>query len=247
MSKRSPARIHASASRGRLRWPATRMPQASRCAVRMRRLVALSSTTSTRLPRSEGCTPLRSRRRGHGHLGGGGPDREAELAAHADLARDLDAAAHQLGQPLADGQAEAGAAVAPRGRGVDLAERLEEAAEPIRPGCRCRCRAPRRSARGAGPRRPTRRALTESTTSPRSVNLTALESRFRRTWRRRVTSPDDGGRRPVGDQVGQVEALLGGPGGHEVERRPRRTRADRRAGTPARACPPRSSRSRGCR
>ena len=34
-----------------------------------------------------------------------------------------------------------------------------------------------------------RRALTERTTSPRSVNLTAFESRFRSTWRRRVTSP----------------------------------------------------------
>ena len=33
------------------------------------------------------------------------------------------------------------------------------------------------------------RAVTESTTSPRSVNLTAFESRFNRIWRKRVTSP----------------------------------------------------------
>jgi hypothetical protein len=41
-------------------------PQLPRCVVTMRRLVALSSTTSTRLPRRAGCTPLRSRRAGAG-------------------------------------------------------------------------------------------------------------------------------------------------------------------------------------
>ena len=47
------------------------------------------------------------------------------LARHA-AALDPDASAHQLDQALADGQPEAGAAVAPRGRGVDLAEGLEQ-------------------------------------------------------------------------------------------------------------------------
>ena len=63
-----------------------------------------------------------------------------------------------------------------------------------------------------------RRALTESTTSPRSVNLTAFESRFRSTWRRRVTSPTIAAGVAVADQVREVQALLGGPRGHEVER-----------------------------
>ena len=57
-----PARALRSVSR----WPAACIPQASRCVVTMRRLVALSSTTRTCLSRSDGWTPLRSRRAGSG-------------------------------------------------------------------------------------------------------------------------------------------------------------------------------------
>ena len=56
-------------------------------------------------------------------------------------------AAHQLDELAADRQAEAGAAVAARRRGVGLGEGLEEAGRPARARCRCRCRAPRSAAR----------------------------------------------------------------------------------------------------
>ena len=58
-----------------------------------------------------------------------------------------------------------------------------------------------------------------STTSPASVNLTALPSRFTSTWRKRVTSPF----RPVGksriDQEGELEPLARRRLGDQVERR----------------------------
>src|SRR5690242_20894126 len=40
-------------------------------------------------------------------------------------------AAHHLREPLADGQAQSGAAVLARGRGVDLAERFEQTPDAI--------------------------------------------------------------------------------------------------------------------
>jgi hypothetical protein len=52
---------------------------------------------------------------------------EAEGGAGADAAFGRDRAAHQLHQLLADGQAQAGAAVAARGRVVGLLEFLEQA------------------------------------------------------------------------------------------------------------------------
>ena len=55
-----------------------------------------------------------------------GLDRENKGRALAGLALGPDAAAHELGQPLADGESESGAAVFARGRGVDLAERPEQ-------------------------------------------------------------------------------------------------------------------------
>ena len=50
-----------------------------------------------------------------------------EAAAAAGRAVDRELAAHQLHQVLADRQPEAGAAVAPAGRGVGLREGLEQA------------------------------------------------------------------------------------------------------------------------
>ena len=62
-SNSSPAWIQARASRGE---PVVRtaIPQVSRYAARIRRLVSLSSTTSTRLASSVGCVPCSSRRGG---------------------------------------------------------------------------------------------------------------------------------------------------------------------------------------
>ena len=54
---------------------------------------------------------------------------EPERRAGARLALDADLAAHELDEAPADGQAEAGAAVPPRGGGVGLRERLEQHVE----------------------------------------------------------------------------------------------------------------------
>ena len=223
-----------------------RMPQASRCAVRMRRLVALSSTTSTRLPRSGGCTPLRSRRVGTGRLGGGRPDREAELAAVAHLARDPDPAAHQLGQALADRQPQAGAAVAARGRGVDLAERLEQPVQPVR----------RDADAGVADREGQlvkRRRAVEAAGAHREDDLAPLGEldgvgeQVEQDLAQPRHVADDGGGGPVADARRPGRAPSRRPGRPPGPAPPRRTRGGRRAGTPAPASPPRSSRSRGCR
>src|SRR6185436_13828644 len=58
-------------------------------------------------------------------------DREREAAALARRALDPDPAAEHFSQAAADRQAETGAAVLPRRRGVDLAERLEQPIEPV--------------------------------------------------------------------------------------------------------------------
>ena len=50
---------------------------------------------------------------------------------------------------------------------------------------------------------------TVSTTSPASVNFTALVSRFSRIWRSRVDVADDRRRDVALEDVGDVEALLG--------------------------------------
>ncbi len=54
------------------------------------------------------------------------PDGEVERAADARFAFEPDASAHQLDQPAADGEAQAGAAVLARGGHVGLRERLEQ-------------------------------------------------------------------------------------------------------------------------
>ena len=95
-------------------------------------------------------------------------------------------AAHQLGEALADREAQPGAAVLARGRRIGLAERLEQPADGLGgqadAGVAHRERELRRRCLPA-PR------VTVSTTSPRSVNLTALTSRLSRICRSRVTSP----------------------------------------------------------
>ena len=65
----------------------------------------------------------------HAGVGNAQPRGEPERAAHARLAAHAHLAAHQLRQLLADGQAEAGAAMFARGGGVGLLERLEQAVD----------------------------------------------------------------------------------------------------------------------
>ena len=123
---------------------------------------------------------------------------------------------------------EAGAAVLARGRAVGLAEALEQPADARRRDSRCRCRATANSSsRLAAVER--RRRCTVSTTSPRSVNLTALASRFSSTWRSRVTSPTIAAGTSPSNDVGEVEVLLGRARAPTGRAPPRRTRAGRTA------------------
>ena len=62
---------------------------------------------------------------------GRGGDREVERGALALDALDPHRAAHQLGEALADGEAEPGAAVLAGGRRVELAELLEQLVRPV--------------------------------------------------------------------------------------------------------------------
>ena len=87
-----------------------------------------------------------------------------------------------------------------------------------------------------------------STTSPRSVNLTAFESRLSTIWRSRagVAARSRPGTSGV-DDVGQLEALPGGAWRRAGRAPPRRTRERRTGCDSSSSARPRSSRSRGCR
>ena len=100
-------------------------PQDSSCWRRMRRLVALSSTTSARWPESvRGSPPVSA-----GGASSAAPERqlEPERRPGTRLADQPEPAAHELHQLPADGEPETGAAETARGRGVRLRERHEEA------------------------------------------------------------------------------------------------------------------------
>ena len=81
----------------------------------------------------------------------------------------------------------------------------------------------------------------------RSVNLIALPTRLVSTWRSRPGSPRRRRRHVVLDQRGQLDALGGRLFGEQVERCSRPPGAGRSRSSRSAACPPRSSRSRGCR
>ena len=118
------------------------------------------------------------------------PRREGEGAAPARLALHGDRPAHQGHQPGGDRQAQAGAAVLPRGRGVLLLEGPEDplllvgrdADAGVAHREAQRSTAPP-SAAFAGDLRP------RTTTSPSSVNLMALPTRLSSTCRSRPASP----------------------------------------------------------
>ena len=98
--------------------------------------------------------------------------------------------AHQGHQPGGDGQAQAGAAVLPRGRGVRLLEGLEDPLLLV--GRDADAGVAHREAQadsppsGGGPRRRLPRARPPR---PSSVNLMALPTRLSSTWRSRPASP----------------------------------------------------------
>ena len=125
-----PARTQASACSGEAVSRAS-MPQLRACRTRMRRLVVLSSTTSSFLPASSGWSGDRCGRAFRAGASGAF-DREVEgrpLAGAGAFCPHI--AAHHLAQAAADDQTQAGAAKA-AGRGsVHLAESLEEAVHAL--------------------------------------------------------------------------------------------------------------------
>ena len=189
--------------------------------------------------------PRRSRRRSCGQSGAGASAFIGRSSAKTEplptVAVGGEPPAHRLGQAPADGEAQAGAAEAARGRLVGLGEGLEQAGDLVLAGCRCRCRAPRCAAP------PSARGATWTITAPVSVNLMALLTRLPITWRSRVGSASiSAGRRRI-DVGGEVEALAAGALPEQRQHVLDHLGRVGRARPPAPACRPRSSRSRGCR
>ena len=194
---------------------------------RMRRLVALSSTTSTRSPSRLRDASVAAPRRC-----GARPSDAVKwnVLPLPIVALDPDLPAHQLDQPLRDGEAEAGAAEAARRGAVGLRERLRRSCARLSCGNADAGVAHRE---GASPHRRRPRCATDASARPRprSVNLTALPRMLSSTCRSRAASPS----RNVG---------------HVRRRYRRRARAlSRRRAAPAalQASPTVSRRSNACR
>ena len=153
----------------------------------MRRLVALSSTTSTRLPVSSGCAPTKSRGRAGCSVAVGawivkenvdplpGPSLCAHMRPPISSARRLLIASPSPVPPYLRVVDESACENDWNSRLMPSADRPMPVSRTAKVSSACP------PAAGA--------AVTVSTTSPRSVNFTALESRLRMIWRSRVTSP----------------------------------------------------------
>ena len=108
------------------------MCQLASISSRMRRFVALSSTTSTRRP-SSAVRPVRPAASPR-PCGRSKTAVKWNVLPRPDLALDPQPAAHQLDQAARDGQTQARAAEAARRRAVGLRERLEDVAPACRRG-----------------------------------------------------------------------------------------------------------------
>ena len=166
-------------------------------------------------------------------------------------ARHLERAAHLPHQRGHDGQAQAGAAVAPGGRSVGLRERLEDQRVLVfgdaDAGVGDRERDAAGAQRIAGCRH--RRAQRSTRSRPACVNLIALPTRFVSTWPMRSASPITTRRQFGRDRRRRSSrplrrAMHRERLEHGVERGARSSNGDRRR---ARAVRTRSSRSRACR
>jgi len=200
------------------------------------------------------CRPPRARagprgaRTGRGRGRVRGPSLEAhgepEGAAAAGAADDVDLAPHQGDEPLRDGEAEAGAAVAAAGRAVRLDEGLEEARLQLGFDADAVSRTSKwtTTASPAGSSR-----VTRSTTSPVSVNLTALPDEVGEDLAQPPGVALQRVRDVVADEAQQLEPLglrgLGEGAEHLADRAPQ-VELDV---LEVDATPLRSSRSRGCR
>ena len=236
-----------SRSSARHSWPDAACAPRSRAARAGRPAASRStsslSTTSTRrrAPRvadARGARQLargRARRAARAGTGGCGtrvPLRPASLR-HRHLA------AHQVGQHLADRQAQAGAA-ARRRAGVGAArEGLEDALDLVGGDA------------GAGvldlEHAPSRaRSSTRNSTCPTCVNLTALPSTLMRIWRSRFSSARTTSGSALGQRVLEGEALGRGLQLEHAHDLAARSRESASAWGRAAACRPRCARCRAC-
>ena len=207
-------------------------------------VVAFSSTTSTgrscRLTGRAGAQPVAA------PLGAAEPGGEVERAALADLALDPDAAAHQLDQPR---RRSTGPGRCRRTRASSSrrpARRRRRSPAACRPGCRCRCRS-RRSARPGLARRPATRPRRVSDDLAALGELDGVADQVDED----LAEPDRVADQAVGDVggdlAGQLQALGVGPEGQRLQRVVEAVAEGELDRARARACPPRSWRSRGCR
>ena len=219
-----------------------RISQLASTSDRIRRFVALSSTTARAGRAGSGRA---HRRRASGARR---PKRATKWKRLPlpELAVDPDASAHQLDQLRGDRQAEAGAAVAARGRRVGLHERPRRSSPclsgampmPVSRTQNCSVAA----SLAAVVRRDARR-----TTSPRVGELDGVADEVEDHLPQAAGVADERRRHVRRDAAGQLEALLvrarreqSDPSSTRVAERERRA-LERRAGRP------RSSRRRGCR
>ena len=165
------------------------MPHLALCSARMRRLVALSSTTRMRLPANAGCWPRKSRRWPCGSCAGTqrivkwkveprpGPALSAHIVPPISSASSL-----LIARP---------SPVPPYLRVVPLSAWLNFWNSRDRPASLKPMPVSRtvKCSRLPSPVCSSPSVRTLSTTSPFSVNLTELHSRFSSTCRSRVTSP----------------------------------------------------------
>ena len=121
--------LRASRAAGPLSTRVGTMPHARRTSSRIRRFVALSSTTRTAVPAS---LPARLLVSSSGTCPVPQPHREPEGAPRTELALRRDPPAHELDQLARDGQSQAGSPVPSGRRPVHLFKRLEDHSELLR-------------------------------------------------------------------------------------------------------------------
>ena len=163
------------------------MPQRAVCSIRILRFVALSSTTSKRLPASAGCSPTKLR-----WLAVGSSAYGARIVKRKVEPRPGPALPTHIVPPISSARRLLMARpspVPPYLRVVELSAWLKLwNSLPMPAGVRPMPES-RTANSSCGSPEPTVLARTVSTTSPLSVNFTAFASRLRSTCRSRVTSP----------------------------------------------------------
>ena len=218
-------------------------PQARRGSVAVGRVVVDDEDAPTSSERRGSCRRLGSGA-DHAHRAVE-PERAARGRARSH-ARSRRPSARPAG---ARSPAQPGAAVLARGRAVGLRERLEQRAALLAARCRCRCRVTSKRSDAAARRRRVAPGARGRTTSPRVGELDRVADQVDEHLAQPAAGRRDQRAGTSGSIAhGQLEALLRAAARRSssptssTQRRGGRSRRAR-----ARACPPRSSRSRGCR